>query len=80
METKSLASRIAASEVFGHVELPAPGQEVKQETRGFDKDSGNIPTSKQGRRSGLQVHAGSQPPTTFDGGSLLPLNPPVVLR
>jgi len=32
------AERIVASEVFRHIELLTSGQEVKQETRGFDED------------------------------------------
>ena len=35
---QSLTSRIAVSEVFRHIKLLASGQEVKQETRGFDED------------------------------------------
>ena len=33
-----LAGRIVASEVFRHIKLLTSGQEVKQETRGFDED------------------------------------------
>ena len=33
-----LPARIVASEVFRHIELLTSGQEVEQETRGFDED------------------------------------------
>jgi len=35
---ESLAERTVASEVFRHIKLLTSGQEVKQETRGFDED------------------------------------------
>ena len=36
---QSLTSRIGASEVFRYIKLLTSGQEVKQETRGFDEDT-----------------------------------------